>query len=126
WSPEPTLILRPTTLSRRVPASAGERGLERGERARGREGERHGGRTGRRRGADRLDGDACDVVHVPAVDARADRREGDGQGAEAGGDVERAREAGREERGVGLAAVAVRADGVDHPAGREVVRAGRD
>ena len=54
--------------------------------------------------------------HDGAVGAGADRRERDAGGAQCGGDVEAAGEAGRQLCRIGLAAVGIGPHGVDHPA----------
>ena len=58
--------------------------------------------------AHRRDRDARDLVDVPAVDPGPDGRHRHGGGAQTGGDLERAREAGGEQRRVGLAGAPVR------------------
>ena len=69
--------------------------------------------------AHRRDGDARDLVDVPAVDPGPDGRHRHGGGAQAGGDLERAREAGGEQRRVGLAGAPVRPDRVHDPPRRQ-------
>src|SRR5690606_25687219 len=68
--------------------------------------------------------DACDLGRVPAVDAGAHGGEGHRARPHGVRDVERAGEAGGEQRRVGLTAVPVRPHRVDHPPGRQVVPGG--
>jgi hypothetical protein len=74
--------------------------------------------------AHRGDGDAGDLVDVPAVDPGADRRHRHRDRADGRRHLQGAPETGGEQIGVGLPGVPVGPDGVDHVAGGELAGAG--